>query len=126
MKEVPLKAKILIGNFLRCGLLLSLTIALFGALLFFWQHPDNVYNYQIFHGEPLFLKNIPTMLKAALSLESTAIMQLGALVLIATPAFRVLACLVIFAWQRDFLYVFLSLIVLAILLYSFFWQTDYV
>ena len=44
--------------------------------------------------------------------------QLGLLVLIATPIARVAFSLVAFALQRDRIYVIVTLIVLAVLLYS--------
>ena len=48
------------------------------------------------------------------------VIQLGVLLLIATPVMRVVLLLVGFAWQRDRLYAAVSLVVLTLLLYSLF------
>ena len=48
-----------------------------------------------------------------------AFIALGLLLLIATPVIRVAASLVVFALERDYAYVFITLIVLVILVVSF-------
>ena len=50
--------------------------------------------------------------------RARSIIQLGLLLLIATPIARVVLAAVGFAFERDHLYVCVSLIVLAVLLYS--------
>jgi uncharacterized membrane protein len=50
--------------------------------------------------------------------RSLSIIQLGLLLLIATPIARVVFSVAAFAWERDFMYVGISLIVLIVLLYS--------
>ena len=54
----------------------------------------------------------------ALHLSGGAIIQLGLLILIATPVARVAFSAVAFAIERDYLYVWITLFVLAVLLYS--------
>lgn len=54
-----------------------------------------------------------------LAFRSVSIMELGILLLIATPVLRVLLSLFIFAWQKDLLYVLITAIVLVVLLVSF-------
>jgi len=49
-----------------------------------------------------------------------AVIQLGLLILIATPVVRVAASVVAFAVERDRLYVAITLYVLAVILVSFF------
>jgi len=58
------------------------------------------------------------IITAALAGKSGAIIQLGVLVLIGTPIALVALAVVGFALRRDRLYVFISFIVLAVLLYS--------
>jgi uncharacterized membrane protein len=58
------------------------------------------------------------ILTDTLCLRSRGVMQLGFLLLIATPVLRVIIALVGFARQRDRTYVLVSLIVLAALMYS--------
>jgi uncharacterized membrane protein len=50
--------------------------------------------------------------------DTTSIIQLGLLLLIATPIARVILAAVGFLFERDRLYFCISLIVLAVLLYS--------
>ena len=50
--------------------------------------------------------------------DAASVIQLGILLLIATPVVRVVFCVVGFARQRDRLYVAVSSLVLAILIYS--------
>jgi len=47
--------------------------------------------------------------------------QLGLVLLIATPMVRVALTLVAFLWQRDRLYVCITAFVLALLVYGLFW-----
>ena len=54
----------------------------------------------------------------ALALHARAIIQLGLLLLIATPVARVVFSVYAFARQRDWVYVVVTLIVLGVLLYS--------
>jgi uncharacterized membrane protein len=52
--------------------------------------------------------------------EPFAIMELGIIVLIATPALRVLSSIFSFAAQKDKMFVAITIFVLAVLLFSFF------
>jgi uncharacterized membrane protein len=56
--------------------------------------------------------------KDVLSFRGRGIIQLGLLLLIATPIARVALSVVAFAIQRDRLYLVVTLIVLAVLMYS--------
>ena len=56
------------------------------------------------------------MLAAARSGQGRAIVQLGLVALIATPILRVLFAALAFAWRRDWVYVVVPLIVLAVLI----------
>ncbi len=55
-----------------------------------------------------------------LQFSGRAIIQLGLLLLIATPVARVIFSAFAFARERDYLYVAFTLTVLAVLLYSLF------
>jgi uncharacterized membrane protein len=59
-------------------------------------------------------------LRAALTGDPRAIIQLGLVLLIGTPVARVALTLVAFVIQRDRLYVLLTTVVLALLLYGLF------
>jgi uncharacterized membrane protein len=77
-------------------------------------------SYRTFHGEPDDLKSVAGILRDAFSGNTRGIMQLGLLLLIATPIARVMFSAVAFAMERDRMYVGFTLIVLAVLLYSLF------
>jgi len=69
-------------------------------------------------GEPTDLRTLSGIVRDALALRGRGIIQLGLLLLIATPVARVAFSVAAFAIQRDRLYVVVTLMVLAILLYS--------
>ncbi|MHB8631576.1 MAG: DUF1634 domain-containing protein [Candidatus Limnocylindria bacterium] len=64
--------------------------------------------------------SIGGVLRGALELRPFAIIELGALVLIATPVVRVAASILLFAAQRDYLFVAVTVMVLGLLLASLF------
>ncbi|MFN8439683.1 MAG: DUF1634 domain-containing protein [Caldilineaceae bacterium] len=109
-----------LGTLLRSGVILSAVVVLIGGLIFVYKYGTNQPNYEIFHGEPEVLRNVPGILGNAWTLHSRGLIQLGLLLLIGTPIARVLFSVVAFALQRDHTYVLITLIVLAILLYSLF------
>ena len=57
-------------------------------------------------------------MSAALSRDGGGIIQLGILLLIATPVARVVFSVFAFSIQRDWLYTLVTLIVLAVLVFS--------
>ncbi|HZD33179.1 MAG TPA: DUF1634 domain-containing protein, partial [Candidatus Angelobacter sp.] len=63
-------------------------------------------------------RSIPAIFAGALHLRARFVIQFGLVLLIATPVARVVLSAVGFAIERDYLYVALTLIVLAVLLYS--------
>jgi uncharacterized membrane protein len=107
-----------IGLLLRTGMLLSAGVILVGGVLFLVRHGSTVPDYHVFHGEPWELRTLPGIFSGVAHGHARAIIQLGLLLLIATPVARVVFSVVEFALQRDFLYVTISGIVLVVLLYS--------
>jgi len=69
-------------------------------------------------GEPTDLRSVSGIVKDALAFRGRGLIQLGLLVLIATPVARVAFSVAAFAMQRDRLYVVVALIVLAVLMCS--------
>ena len=109
-----------LGNLLRSGVILAATVVLVGGLLYVYKYGTTQPNYAIFHGEPEVLRNVTGIVNNAWTLHSRGLIQLGLLLLIATPIARVIFSVIAFALQRDRTYVLVTLIVLAILLYSLF------
>jgi len=108
----------MIGVLLRVGVLASALIVLFGGILYLARYGMTVPNYGIFRGEPPIWRSVLPIINSAFSLNPGGIIQLGLLLLIATPIARVVFSVCAFALQRDRAYVFVTLIVLGILLYS--------
>jgi uncharacterized membrane protein len=107
-----------VGRMLQLGVLLAAVVVLIGAVMLLWQHGSKPVSYVTFTGEPEALRSVAGILRGAMSMQSHAIVQLGLLLLIATPIARVALTLVAFAIQRDRTYVVITLIVLALLLYG--------
>ncbi|MGA3317486.1 MAG: DUF1634 domain-containing protein [Candidatus Korobacteraceae bacterium] len=114
------RIEIIIGALLRTGVTLAAAVVFCGAVVYFARHGGGVPNYAVFHGEPENLKSVSAIVHGALGMSGSAIIQLGLLLLIATPVARVLFSAIAFALERDYLYTFITLIVLGILLYSLF------
>jgi len=104
------RIEVIIGNLLRAGVILAAAIVLADGR----QKPE----YGVFHGEPSDLSNVSEIFHQAISLHSRGLIQLGLLILIATPVARVAFSVLAFAAEKDWLYVFVTLIVLGVLLYS--------
>lgn len=107
-----------IGIILRIGVTISALAVLGGGILYLVQHGGSQPDYRIFHGESAELRSITGILKDASAFHAAGIIQLGLLLLIATPIMRVCFSIIGFALQRDTAYTLVTIIVLAFLLYS--------
>lgn len=114
--------EIMVARMLRIGVLSSAVVVLIGGVLYLLHGSGAIVHYQSFHGEPLRYRDPLFMVHAILHGDPRSVIMLGLLLLIATPVVRVLLCLVGFSMQRDRLYVGVSAIVLAVLLYSLFFD----
>lgn len=106
-----------VSRVLLVGVVLSATIVAIGAVLYLLRHQTTP-DYAHFH-DTANANFIRAAFAAARNGSASGIMQIGLLVLIATPVARVALCIGGFALQRDRLYTFISVLVLAILLFSF-------
>jgi uncharacterized membrane protein len=115
------QVEIAIGVLLRVGVMLAAAVVLLGAALYLAQHGGApVPDYKSFHGVSAELHGLRAIVSGALALHADAIMQLGLVLLIATPVARVMFAAVAFALERDMLYVGFTLLVLAVLLFGLF------
>jgi uncharacterized membrane protein len=87
----------IIGNLLRGGVILAAVVVFIGGVFFLFHHG---------------------LLEDALLSRSRGVIQLGLLLLIATPIARVAFSIFAFFRQRDRTYVAVTLLVFIILLYS--------
>jgi uncharacterized membrane protein len=108
----------LIGKVLRGGMIVSMSIVFFGGILFMYRHGHSIPDYKTFKGIPTFLQTPGSLINAALIFKGQAIIQLGIILLIATPILRVVFSTIGFVLEKDYLYVCISLLVLAIIFTS--------
>jgi uncharacterized membrane protein len=115
------RIEIIIGNLLRAGVLLSAAVVLLGATIYLSRHAHEPADYRVFRGEPSEYRTIRGVIQSVIKDRGRGqgLIQLGLLLLIATPIARVAFSVAGFAIERDRLYVAFTLLVLAILLYSF-------
>jgi uncharacterized membrane protein len=103
---------------LRVGVTLAAALVLIGGIAFLVSHPQAMPDHRKFHAASNQLASVRGVLDGALNLDPLYIIQLGLLILIATPVVRVMTCAGGFALERDWTYTAISLIVLALLIAS--------
>lgn len=107
-----------IGNLLRAGVIVAAVVGAMGGVLYLAAHGMEPAAPRHFRGEPDELRSIRGILGGALSLRSTAVIQLALLLLIATPVARVACSLAAFVLQRDRAFVVITSVVLGLLLFG--------
>lgn len=108
----------IVGNLLRAGVTISAAVVLTGGIIYLLRHGSSHPDYHIFRGEPPDLRTLSGIFHDAFTLHGRGIIQLGLLLLIATPVARVAFSIWGFAAEHDRMYVVFTSIVLVILLYS--------
>jgi uncharacterized membrane protein len=108
----------IVGNLLRAGVILAAVVVAVGGILYVVRHGGATPDYRVFRGEPADLRSVSGIVTDAWSMQSRGIIQLGLLLLVATPVARVAFSVFAFMQERDLTYVLVTLIVLAVLLYS--------
>jgi uncharacterized membrane protein len=103
---------------LRAGVTLAAGVVLTGGAVFLVRHGLAPTRYHAFAGEPSDLRELRGIARSAMTFHGRGIIQLGILFLLATPIARVAFSAVAFALERDWLYVSIASLVLAVLLYS--------
>jgi len=114
------RIEIVLGNLLRIGVIVSASVVLAGGVIYLIRHGVEPVQYHVFRGEPSDLRSVAGILRDVFLPMSRGIIQLGFLLLIATPVMRVVISLAGFARQRDWIYVTVTALVLTLLLYSLF------
>jgi uncharacterized membrane protein len=108
----------IVGNLLRAGVLLAAVFCIAGGAIYLLHHGAEAFHDHVFRGEPNEFRSVAGILADSLAGYGRGSVQLGVLLLIATPIARVTLCAFAFFEQRDRLYVGVTLFVLAVLLYS--------
>jgi uncharacterized membrane protein len=112
------RMELIMGNLLRAGVLLSASVVIIGGIIYMVRQGHSVADYHAFRGELSPFRTLAGIAHGILQLSGRAIIQLGLLLLIATPVARVIFSAIAFARERDYLYVAFTLAVLAVLSYS--------
>ena len=107
-----------IGTLLRVGVILSASLVALGGTWYLIGQGSGGFSYGAFRGEPPRYRSVSGVLLGLRSLDGRGVIQLGLLLLIATPVVRVAFAAWAFAKERDWTYVGITLIVLIVLTYS--------
>jgi uncharacterized membrane protein len=110
----------LIGILLRWGVSISAVVVMAGAAVYLARYGMTRPDYSQFHGEPAALHSPTGIVRGLLHGSSRDWIQLGLLLLIATPVVRVAFSVFAFLVEGDLLYVGFTLVVLSVLVYSIF------
>lgn len=101
----------IIGVIMRIGVSIAAIVLIAGIILALFK------NNEVLDMESI---TIPYLLKLSIHGNAYAIMMIGIFLLILTPIIRVIASIVLFAYEKDKLYTAITTLVLIILLMSFF------
>lgn len=118
MRLTDEKLEVAIGRTLQTGVLLAAAVVLIGGVLYLLRDGRPRPDYSHFKGVASALRSPGGIWHGALHGDADSVIQLGLLLLIATPVVRVILAGVGFLMERDRLYFWVSAVVLAVLLYS--------
>ena len=110
--------QLIMGNLLRAGVVLSMTVVFIGGLIYLMGYGKQVANYSEFVMDESGFFSLASIWTGMLEMNGKAIIQLGILLLIFTPISRVILAVFSFLLERDYLYVLIGLIILSIILFS--------
>ncbi|MGH9587294.1 MAG: DUF1634 domain-containing protein [Acidobacteriaceae bacterium] len=118
MRLTDEKLDIAIGRTMQAGVLLAALIVLIGGIMYLLHAGGPRPDYSHFRGVPEHLRTPGGIWSGIMRGDSQSVIQLGLLVLIATPVVRVVLAGAGFLLERDRLYFWVSAIVFAVLCYS--------
>ena len=110
----------LIGRLLRWGVMISAAVVITGAAVYLTRYGMTRPDYSQFRGEPGTLHSPTGIVLGLLHGSSRDWIQLGLLLLIATPVVRVAFSIFAFLVEGDLLYVGVTMVVFVVLIYSLF------
>ncbi|HVI44463.1 MAG TPA: DUF1634 domain-containing protein [Chitinophaga sp.] len=108
----------LIGRQLRIGVISSSLIVFIGGVIYLLRHGHEVPHYTEFNGVRVGLDNLHGIVEGVMANKGMNIIQLGVVLLIATPIVRIAFSVIAFLIEKDYLYVVITLIVLAVIVFS--------
>lgn len=108
----------IVGRLLQIGVLIAAVVVILGGAMLLATSALQVVSFSVFRGEPAMLRSVSAVARGASTFNAHAVIQLGLVLLVATPIARVALTLIAFLFQRDRLYVIITSLVLALLLFS--------
>jgi uncharacterized membrane protein len=116
--RIDAKMQSAVGFILRAGVYSSAALVLTGGIYYLLGNASAPSAFHRFDKNAISSINLEGMIKNILALNCYGLIQLGLLVLIATPVIRVLFSLVLFAMHKERIYVAATVIVLCVIFYS--------
>ncbi|MEA9415390.1 DUF1634 domain-containing protein [Flavobacterium sp. PL02] len=109
----------IIGNLLRYGVWISLSVAFIGGVVYLMHHGNDIEDYSVFkENDRNIFEVISAIYNGVIQGNGESIIFFGVILLFLTPVLRVLLSLFSFLLEKDYLYVVITLIVIFIILVS--------
>jgi uncharacterized membrane protein len=118
MKFKDKDMQLLLGQVLRAGTVISISVVFFGGVIYMLRHGHTIADYRVFKSLPDFVNHPSGLLYGIVNFKGQAIIQFGIVLLIATPILRVVFSAIGFVLEKDYLYLAISLLVLSIIFMS--------
>lgn len=110
--------QVILGTLLRVGVIVSTFIVFIGGIIFLTTHTHQKVSFEQFNPSQTRFSSIAAILKGIKTLDGLAIIQFGVLLLIFTPIARVVFSIFSFLMEKDYMYVIIGIVVLAIIITS--------
>jgi len=109
----------IIGNLLRYGVWISLSVAFIGGIIYLMHHGNDIEDYSVFkENDRNIFEVITAIYNGVIQGRGESVIFFGVLLLFLTPVFRVLLSLFSFLLEKDYLYVVITTIVIGIIILS--------
>ena len=109
----------IIGNLLRYGVWISLSVAFIGGIVYLMHHGSDIEDYSVFkENDRNIFEVISTVYQGVLQGNGEYLIYFGVILLFLTPVLRVIFSLFSFFLEKDYLYVVITLIVILIIITS--------
>ncbi|WP_125723014.1 DUF1634 domain-containing protein [Flavobacterium ustbae] len=109
----------IIGNLLRYGVWISLSVAFLGGIVYLLHNGNQIEDYSVFkENDRNIFEVIAAIYNGAIQGNGESLIFTGIILLFLTPVLRVLLSLFSFLLEKDYLYVGITLIVIMIIIIS--------
>ena len=106
----------LIGNLLRYGVWISLSVAFLGGIVYLTNHGNETVNYSKFiENDRSIFQVVASVFEGISTFQAESLIFLGIILLFLTPVLRVILSLFSFLLEKDYLYVGITLVVVIII-----------